>query len=704
MTVLPPPYAFSATIEPTRLSLAYRFGLVIVGAAMLLLPLLYLGTIALTGAAVWWHLTSNAAIMTGDGNVQWRTLLYIGPALIGVVLMFFMVKPILAPPSRERDPLPLDPLSEPVLIEFIEAICRQVRAPVPRRVQVDCQVNASAGFMRRGVVGVWSRDLVLTIGLPLAAGLTTRQLGGVLAHEFGHFAQGGAMRLTAIVRSVNAWFARVVFERDAWDVRLEEWSKNTDGRLAIVLGLARAAIWLSRQMLRGLMMAGHAISCFMLRQMEFDADSYEIKLAGSEAFAQTSRRMREINVGAHFGYADLHAALRNRTLPAQLPAFVVQRTGSLPPEILAQATEARDERTGTFDTHPCDADRIRAAMQTATRGVLLGGDGPATMLFADFDALSVTATRHHYEHALGIPLMDLALIDTDEAMRHCRTGDEQRRAFQSFFGQSESSLRPLMVPSLDRDPLDRDRLRAEWKNASDRMTAHMTAVAAQYRELEALGEKRDAAFTAQELFCAGFSKVNAADFGLPDGTPEGVRHLEQQCDRQQVALIPTLEAFEADVVRRLAAALRLADEPPMYLQAQALVVASNALARALPLALELRRLENAFLSLVHNASNANGDEQLGKRAEIVSATIANRISHIRTELADVPCPSVLCATPMTLAEWCGMRGQDADHPSHVVNHVLASYYEVLGRLAAAALLAEAHLAPAHAAGLNAQAG
>jgi Zn-dependent protease with chaperone function len=36
--------------------------------------------------------------------------------------------------------------------------------------------------------------LVLVIGLPLAAGMSMRQVAGVLAHEFGHFAQGAGMR------------------------------------------------------------------------------------------------------------------------------------------------------------------------------------------------------------------------------------------------------------------------------------------------------------------------------------------------------------------------------------------------------------------------------------------------------------------------------------------------------------------------------
>ena len=32
------------------------------------------------------------------------------------------------------------------------------------------------------------------------------------------------------------------------------------------------------------MFIGHAVSCFLSRQMEYDADSYQIKIAGSAAF------------------------------------------------------------------------------------------------------------------------------------------------------------------------------------------------------------------------------------------------------------------------------------------------------------------------------------------------------------------------------------------------------------------------------------
>jgi len=92
------------------------------------------------------------------------------------------------------------------LFEFVDQLCDLVgRARGPRKIKVDCQVNASAGFAG-GMFSLLGHNLVLTIGLPLAAGLNLRQLTGVLAHEFGHFAQGTAMRVSYIVRSINGWF------------------------------------------------------------------------------------------------------------------------------------------------------------------------------------------------------------------------------------------------------------------------------------------------------------------------------------------------------------------------------------------------------------------------------------------------------------------------------------------------------------------
>ncbi len=131
-----------------------------------------------------------------------------------------MLKPLFARPGKREKARVLDPEIEPLLFAFVDGVCTSVGAPRPNRIEVDCQVNASA-HRDAGPLAVFSNELVLTIGLPLAAGLNMKQFAGVLAHEFGHFSQGAGMRLSFLIRAISFWFARVVYQRDRWDLSLD---------------------------------------------------------------------------------------------------------------------------------------------------------------------------------------------------------------------------------------------------------------------------------------------------------------------------------------------------------------------------------------------------------------------------------------------------------------------------------------------------
>ena len=139
---------------------------------------------------------------------------------MGLIVILFMVKPLFAGRPPAPPAMALDTEQERLLFAFIGRICRLVGAPRPRRVEVNCAVNAAASF-RLGAASLFGQDMTLTIGLPLVAGLSMRQFAGVLAHEFGHFSQGAGMRLTYVIRQINGWFFRVVYERDRWDLELD---------------------------------------------------------------------------------------------------------------------------------------------------------------------------------------------------------------------------------------------------------------------------------------------------------------------------------------------------------------------------------------------------------------------------------------------------------------------------------------------------
>jgi len=542
-----PGVVLSGTIEPTRLSHIYRAALVIVSLAMVLLPILYLLLIAGVAAGVWWHVTNDTWLL-GSSFSQWRLLAYIAPAFVGTTLLFFLIKPVLARPARGVDPIPVSSEEEPVLFAFIDAICRQVRAPLPYRVQVDCQVNASASFMN-GPAGAFSCELTLTIGLPPVAGLSIREFGGVLAHEFGHFAQGGGLRLTGLVRRINGWFARVVFERDRWDETIERWSKEGDSRFTLIVMLARGAIWVSRLVLSGLMMAGHAISCFMTRQMEYDADGYEIKIAGSDSFVRTMGRLRQLNAGAQLAYRDVRLGWQKRELPSNLPVFLNAATNRLSPALLTQLLEAPTAPTKPFDTHPADADRVRFAEAAGAAGVLAGGDVPATELFRDFEAIGVRATRHHYSHDLALDLGDVTFVGANQVLEESEHRAGLQQALTDFFQKRLSLQRPLCLPLAEVESLDDVQLREQLIEMRGVMEAGTPELAQEYRRFEELAAKRVKAFSAVELLAAG-GTIHGADFGLTDSTFQSATSMQAEAQEQQRRIAPPLDTFESAAARR----------------------------------------------------------------------------------------------------------------------------------------------------------
>ena len=505
--------AFTGAIAPTKTGLLYKAALGIVAFTMVLLPLIYIALIGLATWGVLLHLKNDLWIFdgaSGRGGIL-RLIVYLGPAVAGGILVFFMIKPFFAAKAKTRDPITLDPAKEPLLFAFVKKICGLLGAPVPCRVDVDCQVNASASLRH----GMWSKDLVLTIGLPLASGLDMRQFAGVLAHEFGHFAQGAGMRLTYVIRNINFWFARVVYERDAWDVRLDESARGADWRIAIVLHAARGCVWLTRRILWALMHAGNAISCFLLRQMEYDADSYEAKLAGSDAFESTATRLRLLNVATQFAYEDVRQSWASNRLPENLLLLIDHKTASLPPEVQQKiSSSTASEKTGWFDTHPCDADRTGAVRRLNEPGVFRL-EQPTALLFSDFADLSKAVTRHQYEKHFELKFTEQNLMSAEEILRESAASAEADAMVRKFYGRVNLSLQPLLTSG--ESPVSSDNIAsmARWRearNGTEVQRGDAERASADY--VEQL-QRRANLVSAHQLATAGF-KLEPAEFGLPE--------------------------------------------------------------------------------------------------------------------------------------------------------------------------------------------
>ena len=438
--------AFGGSVARTPVSFLYQLGLLVVALTMITLPLIYLAMIAAAAWGVYYWGAHFTFLLASGGGRLWilKLLAYLTPLFAGAVLVFFMIKPLFARRAPHAQPLALNPGAEPLLFAFVTKLCQTVGAPFPTRIDIDCHLNASASF-RRGAFSFLGNDLVLTIGLPMVSGLSLREFAGVLAHEFGHFTQSFGMRLTYIIHTVSGWFARVVHERDAWDLMLEEAAQTEDARLAIVIGIARLGIWFSRQLLTLLMLIGDGIGCFMLRQMEYDADSYQIKLAGSASLESTMRRIHVLGATLQQAYKDMRTSWNlNQRLPDNFPAYFSNYSVRMHPTMQTQLEDTMGLRpTGLFDTHPSDGDRIRRARQAGEPG-LFNFDGPAEVLFSNFEVPAKQVTVLHYADDLGLPLEMAKLVPVETASAATREDNPpaaERAEAPSTAPDSPSGLR-----------------------------------------------------------------------------------------------------------------------------------------------------------------------------------------------------------------------------------------------------------------------
>ena len=469
--------AFSGQIPKSPPSLMYKLGILLTTAVMVVLPVVYIGLILLAAGVVLWHLTSNVGLVTaisGRGAIL-GVIAYLAPALMGTVIVVFMVKPLFAPSGEREKSRTLTRESEPLVFAFVERICATVQAPVPTQIDVNCEVNASAGF-RSGIASFAGHDLVLTIGMPLVAGLSLQQLGGVLAHEFGHFSQGTGMRLTYVTRSINHWLMRVVYERDSWDMWLDRITDSVDIRIGWVLYLTRFLVWLTRRVLWLLMLLGHAVSGFMLREMEYDADRYEARLAGSQTFEATVRQLIYLNLANQGAHADLENFYREGRLADNLPRLIIANVAQLPEEARKFADEVIEkEETSVFDSHPSDRDRIASARQENAAGVFQSRQ-PGTILFNDFDGLAQAVTWDFYSEIFGAEFKPTAVRPIEELLERQSREDQIYDAMKRFLLDTFQVLRPLRVPEWHlRPPANPAEVHSRLAAARNEMYAHIGA-------------------------------------------------------------------------------------------------------------------------------------------------------------------------------------------------------------------------------------
>lgn len=379
---------------PQGPSLGYRAGMVMVLAAVVVLPILVFALVlGLVAATVFADIGLVSALADRPRFSIIILLLALNIATIAVLVV--MVQAAFSRPPSAANPLELHPRQAPALFQLVERVAQQTGAPVPEIIELTPEPNAAASF-HGGLGGMIRGRLTLTIGTPLIADLDIRGLASVIAHELGHFSQGGAMRTTWIVRSIVAWMSesgeRVGHAAAVTRGNLEGWW-FVGTLVTIVCMFVRVGLGI----FAGL---GTAVSAFMLRQQEFDADRFAARIAGGTAAGATLRRIGRLNYGFAVAFAGLPELARTRRLPDDFPRLAASLADDVPPDVLEQM--AIDEgRSGLFDTHPPVGSRVDAMEKLGARGTIRD-TRPSLELFEQWPAMAQWTSLALYEAALGV--------------------------------------------------------------------------------------------------------------------------------------------------------------------------------------------------------------------------------------------------------------------------------------------------------------
>lgn len=682
-------------VRTSRFSVFYLAGLLIVAVAMITLPVIYVGLIIGVGYAMYLHATHSVAIFDSSlGGGRWRVLVYIAPFIIGVVLIAFMIKPLFARNRRDAMGMVIDSNNEPLLPAFIEKLCGSMGAPVPREIKVDCAVNAAAGLKH----GIFGRSLTLVIGLPLVAHLSLRELTGVLAHEFGHFSQWIGMRVSYVIISVNAWFHRVVYERDSWDDKLLELSESSDGYVVIVVMMVRFMVWLTRRVLWVLMMLGHMISCFMSRQMEYAADRCAGLVAGSDAAGGALSKLLSLSIAEKLAYAQLREFWRERRLVDDLPVLITGKVNEVPEKLLQEFAETGPSvGTKVFSTHPPIPERVRRIKKLEAKAIIRR-DGPARLLFRNFDAIAKAATLVHYRQMIDRNITTENLISGKRMLQEEEEANRESKAAGAYFGHNIYACRPILFDQPHIPPVkDCKETVKNLKDTHQRIGKAVFKIAQVYRNYDEAEDDLVAAAQASALIRANV-KIDPKEFKIKRSTLDAVDVARRRCESVKRQEGEVLLTYEKVLRLRMTLALQLLTVPEI---AKRIKDTDGLLREAKRVVSVLARLRDFFGRFSQFRTDyatggvllraAGHDPENAALFEMVRSRLRAMIEFVRecrSDLRDVAYPFAHGSGKISVAQYAVeyLPGEgDPGEALHAIDtfseNMMALYVRALGRLA-----------------------
>ena len=636
------------------------------------------------------------------GGVVLSALLYFVMWTAAVLMFIALVRPLFARGGGDERTRAITPDSDPLVHNFVQRIATAVGAPMPSRINVNTDVNASAGFPG-GLFTSAQSELILTLGLSLVAGLNTRQFAGILAHELGHFTQESNIRLTGLVMRISNWVAWASSSA-YWDYRIAQFG----GCVYLLTFPARLVMRVPQWILCGLFLGARMICGYMFRLREFDADRFWTRVCGSECFETTVRQLEVLGVAYGQSIGQLQFSYTEGRLGDNLPLLVLSNSRQLPKKVHKDLRKRVAEgKTGLFDSHPCASERIEMAWKENSPGIYRV-EQPAHLLFSNFLGLARNATWDYYRGVFGPNFRQSEMHPIGDLLERLEQEEKAYKTLHRYFQGTFTVLRPLKLQGSRVDPpRDAKEAVAALKTAREKVVSTAEA----HRAILKRFDKNDTlvfeSTQTRELLRAGF-RVRRNDFSVPLGNIDKVtdvrrqavnrmngacRELVQYEDAHSIRLWSALQLMHVDkVANRMGSARALHAECRKLVDALALI---NGKSEDL---LQMRNTHAGLAVLLSKLQGNTRNEELINELIRELKDVHQRLVRLWDALGKVDYPFDHANRRTTMADYALPEMPEREYPFHVyfaVDHfvsAMASFYPRLaGRLAVMAEQVEALL-------------
>ncbi len=530
-------------VEMSRLE---RWLLPVFAAGMALLPVLYLTAIlGLSYTMYHFASTEGQALVEGAVEDTWESgsFSFVLVILLCLYLIFALLSPLFTRQPRERHRVALQRGQELVLFGFVDFLAKVMDTPVPQRIEVVQDPEVSL-FHRQ--TDAQSKELVLILGLPLAAGLRLAEWVGLLSRELATYSyRPGGDLLHWILRQHRRGeriLADYLVYQESLGHRLDSRVEGGEVGVLTAIGGFLAFVFLSstRWVVTAFVKLSEWISHTPRRWARRDADRFHRQMVGNTVAASALGKQKAMRQA----YAELLETLE--TLDGAKKDDSTVLLDHLPAQ-LALASTPLTTAAKTTDPLATDPQELHGPQRPFGSLGLFKSSLPSTVLFRDFAGLSQRATVDFYR-SLGV--RGVHLEPAEEYLGNLCHPAIAGETLYRYFGGTINSRRPVPVAAtLDAKGRTSTELLTVLGQQRQTFQRNLDAYWATVEDFDVIVDCR---LGAREAF-----KLAEVDFEHQGMGVGEWKLMEQDAVARMQEVSGKLEAFEKQAGQRLMSALLL---------------------------------------------------------------------------------------------------------------------------------------------------